>query len=146
MTATSERFAVVASVHGWRWTYTGITAGEAQETADVLSAGSGETWTVHTLRGPECSHSGQKCPGRAGDCLCSCFPCRERWAGYAAWEARRETCRDCGRQVEREDTPMPGAAWAPVPWWHHMGEAQARACPGRGPVQPAAVTAGGGQR
>lgn len=45
------------------------------------------------------------------------------------------TCRDCGGPVEREDTPPP-AAWAPVPWWHHASEAEARACPGTGPVRP----------
>lgn len=40
------RFALTADVHGWRWTYSGITAGEAQRIAGVLEAGSGEHWTV----------------------------------------------------------------------------------------------------
>jgi hypothetical protein len=52
------------------------------------------------MAGP-CWHDGQNCSPRAGDCLCSCFPCRERWAGYAEWEARckgssHEECGEMG--------------------------------------------------
>lgn len=46
------------------------------------------------------------------------------------------TCAECGGPAMREDTPL-RASWAPVPWWHHASEKEARACPGRGPVQPA---------
>lgn len=46
------------------------------------------------------------------------------------------TCQDCGGPAVREDEPLP-AAFAPVPWWHHASEADARSCPGRGPVVPA---------
>lgn len=44
--STAPRFAIAESTHGWRWTYTNITAAEAQWIADTLEAGSGETWTV----------------------------------------------------------------------------------------------------
>lgn len=44
------RFAITASVHGWRWTYTGIRAAEAQWIAATLAAGSGETWTVTEIQ------------------------------------------------------------------------------------------------
>lgn len=42
----APKFAVTADVHDWRWTYTGITAGEAQHIAEALEASSGEHWTV----------------------------------------------------------------------------------------------------
>ena len=43
------RFAIRASAHAWQWTYSNITAAEAQRIAGQLSAGSGEQWTVHPL-------------------------------------------------------------------------------------------------
>ena len=47
----SPRFAIRASAWRWLWTYSGITAEEAQEIADTLTAGSGEVWTVEPIAG-----------------------------------------------------------------------------------------------
>ena len=40
------RFAVLAPERGWLWTYSGITRDEAQDIADALTHGSGDTWIV----------------------------------------------------------------------------------------------------
>jgi hypothetical protein len=50
----SPKFAIKvdkASEHHWMWTYSGITADEAYEIAETLSAGSGELWTVEPIAG-----------------------------------------------------------------------------------------------
>jgi hypothetical protein len=43
-------YAVKASVHDWTWTYAGISAGEAQAIAGMLTKGSGELWTIEPIR------------------------------------------------------------------------------------------------
>lgn len=42
------RFVIDSTPHRWRWTYTGITADDAQKIAGTLT-GNGETWTVTHL-------------------------------------------------------------------------------------------------
>ena len=46
---TRGRFAVMATVHDWRWTYTNITAADAAEIAGRLTAHSGELWTAEPI-------------------------------------------------------------------------------------------------
>lgn len=55
--ANGSRFAINASAHAWQWTYSNITAAEAQRIADQLSAGSGETWTVTEIGGEQAAAS-----------------------------------------------------------------------------------------
>ena len=42
-------YAVKASEHDWTWTYSDITASEAQAIADMLTKGSGELWTIEPI-------------------------------------------------------------------------------------------------
>ena len=46
---TRGRFAVMATVHDWAWTYSNITAADAQEIAGRLTTHSGELWTVEPI-------------------------------------------------------------------------------------------------
>ena len=46
----TARFAVKATRHDWTWTYSNITAGEAQEIADKLTAHDGEPWIVEPVK------------------------------------------------------------------------------------------------
>jgi hypothetical protein len=43
------RYAVEVPARGWRWTYSNITASEAQEIADSLTAHDGERWDVREI-------------------------------------------------------------------------------------------------
>jgi hypothetical protein len=45
----APRFAIKATVHDWGYTYSGITAEEAQGIADTLTEGSGEESTVEPI-------------------------------------------------------------------------------------------------
>ena len=100
----------------------------------------GEAWHAREPCGPDCPQRqtitqalddpGAGCPHwttrATGPTIVALLTVLQRQAPAPA-------CAACGRQIEREDTPLPNAAWAPVPWRHHMNEAEARCLPGYRP-------------